>query len=84
MPSTQIGGQFVPYSQSLAIRIVLLPLGLIYRVWTFSVRFCYKDPDGLSQIRVYVKLWLLCSGITACFWQENGTEGSGRRKIVTD
>ena len=62
MPSTQIGGHFVPYSQSLAIRIVLLPLGLIYRVWTFSVRFCYKDPDGLSQIEglreaLVIMLW---------------------------
>lgn len=33
------------------IKFLFLPLGLLYRLWTFSIRISYKDENGLGDLR---------------------------------
>ena len=41
---------FMPFRQSLFFKVFLFPLGLIYRIWTLSIRFEYAEKDGLKEL----------------------------------
>jgi lysophospholipid acyltransferase (LPLAT)-like uncharacterized protein len=44
------GKGLIPFRQSFFIRLLLSPLGLIYRLWTFSIRLDYKEQNGRSEL----------------------------------
>ena len=52
--STALGGRSnAPLRQSLLKRIFLSPLGIIYRVWTFSIRLRYADEEDRIKVENY-------------------------------
>jgi lysophospholipid acyltransferase (LPLAT)-like uncharacterized protein len=40
-----------PHHQSFGLKSFLSPLGILYRLWTLSIRLSYKDEDGCAEIR---------------------------------
>ncbi len=40
-----------PHHQSFGLKTFLSPLGILYRLWTLSIRLSYKDEDGRAEIR---------------------------------
>ena len=50
MKVAQARGIQVPYTQSFLLRTVLFPLGILYRLWSASIRFSYGDQAGLGKI----------------------------------
>lgn len=50
MPDKGTEDVFRPFQQSLLFRVILIPLGLIYRLWTRSIRFEYKMEDGFHKL----------------------------------
>ena len=50
MPERATGQGFTPFRQSFFIRLVLSPLGIIYRLWTLSIRISYPDENGKSAL----------------------------------
>ena len=51
-----------PSRQSFFLRIILSPLGIIYRIWTSSIRLEYKGDNGRTQLEesigpVVIFLW---------------------------
>jgi lysophospholipid acyltransferase (LPLAT)-like uncharacterized protein len=40
-----------PHHQSFGLKTFLSPLGILYRLWTLSIRLSYKDKDGCAEIR---------------------------------
>ena len=40
-----------PHHQSFGLKTFLSPLGILYRLWTLSIRLSYKDEDGCAEIR---------------------------------
>jgi|TARA_B100001093_G_scaffold212972_1_gene204322 lysophospholipid acyltransferase (LPLAT)-like uncharacterized protein len=50
------------HHQSLLRRILVFPLGIVYRLWTFSVRMHYTEERGLKEMQasdlpVVITLW---------------------------
>ena len=50
MKVAQVRGTQVPYTQSFFLRTALFPLGILYRLWSASIRFSYGDPAGRGEI----------------------------------
>jgi lysophospholipid acyltransferase (LPLAT)-like uncharacterized protein len=48
-PSAQGVGS-IPYKQGLLFRLLLFPVGLVYRLWTRSIRFDYSVENGLKEL----------------------------------
>jgi lysophospholipid acyltransferase (LPLAT)-like uncharacterized protein len=51
-----------PHHQSFCLKTFLSPLGILYRLWTLSIRLSYKDEDGRAEIKsttepVTIILW---------------------------
>ena len=62
MNQPQGGGTEVPHQQSFGFKAFLSPLGILYRLWTMSIRFNYRDEDGRAEFQkttepVTVILW---------------------------
>lgn len=41
----------VPFRQGILLKILLSPLGILYRIWTFSIRFKYEKSAGASELK---------------------------------
>ena len=41
----------VPYQQSTLVRLLVIPLGIIYRLWTASIRIDFHDEDGRKVMK---------------------------------
>ena len=52
MHNTTGGDSFTPFKQSLIVRLILLPFGLIFRLWTRSIRFDYAEENGLEELGI--------------------------------
>ena len=50
MHNTTGGDSFTPFKQSLIVRLILLPFGVIFRLWTRSIRFDYAEENGLEEL----------------------------------
>ena len=50
MSKCSTGKGLFPFRQSFLIRLLLSPLGIIYRLWTFSIRLDYKEQNGRSDL----------------------------------
>jgi lysophospholipid acyltransferase (LPLAT)-like uncharacterized protein len=50
MSKRSTGKGFIPFRQSFLIRLLLSPLGAIYRLWTISIRLDYKEQNGRSEL----------------------------------
>jgi lysophospholipid acyltransferase (LPLAT)-like uncharacterized protein len=51
-----------PHHQSFGLKTFLSPLGILYRLWTLSIRLSYKDEDGRAEMKnttepVTIILW---------------------------
>ena len=62
MNPPQGGGNAVPHHQSFGLKTFLSPFGILYRLWTMSIRFQYRDEDGREEFQkitesVTVILW---------------------------
>ncbi len=51
MNSPRGNRQDSPHHQSFGLKTFLSPLGILYRLWTLSIRLSYKDEDGRAEIR---------------------------------
>ena len=51
MNSSSGKSQDSPHHQSFGLKTFLSPLGILYRLWTLSIRLSYKDEDGRAEIR---------------------------------
>ena len=40
-----------PHHQSFRLKILLCPLGVLYRLWTFTIRISYRNEDGREDIK---------------------------------
>ena len=40
-----------PHHQSFGLKTFLSPIGILYRLWTLSIKLSYKDEDGRAEIR---------------------------------
>ena len=40
-----------PHHQSFRLKTFLSPLGILYRLWTLSIRFTYRDEDGWAEMK---------------------------------
>ena len=55
-------GNFVPFEQSFLVKILVLPLGFLYKAWTASIRFEISPNESLSKIKnienpLVIMLW---------------------------
>ena len=55
-------GNFVPFEQSFLVKILVLPLGFLYKAWTASIRFEISPKESLSKIKnienpLVIMLW---------------------------
>ena len=41
----------VPFRHGVLLKIFLSPLGILYRIWTFSIRFKYEESTGASELK---------------------------------
>ena len=41
----------VPFRQGILLKILLSPLGILYRIWTFSIRFKYEKSAGAWELK---------------------------------
>lgn len=51
-----------PHHQSFGLKTFLSPLGILYRLWTLSIRLSYRDEDGRAEMKnttepVTIILW---------------------------
>lgn len=44
-------GKGSPYHQPLGVRILLFPLGLLYKLWNRSIRLVYQSENGRKQLQ---------------------------------
>ena len=40
-----------PYHQSFRLKTLLSPLGILYRLWTLSIRISFRNEDGREEIK---------------------------------
>ena len=45
------GADHAPFQQSFLIRLLLFPLGIVYRLWTASIRIKFPDKNGRSVLK---------------------------------
>ena len=75
MHNTTGGDSFTPFKQSLIVRLILLPFGLIFRLWTRSIRFDYAEENGLEELGRVDGALVFFFGIIDYFLQVNGIVG---------
>lgn len=56
------GGVRTPFQQSLGLKALISPLGILYRLWTWTMRISYREGDGLGELKnlsqpVIIILW---------------------------
>ena len=48
-------GNDAPHHQSFCLKSFLSPLGILYRLWTMSIRFDYRDEDGRAEFKKIIE-----------------------------